>query len=61
MRYILVMALIVTAVCGCTKQAWYEGAKTGHANDCNRLDGEAREKCLKNIDMSYDEYEKLRK
>ena len=65
MKLLIKIALFVTlgmaVFGGCTKQAWYEGMKAGHASDCNRLEGEAREKCLKNSDMSYDQYENSRK
>lgn len=61
MKYVVVMAIMMAVLSGCTKQAWYEGMRTGHANECGRLEGEAREKCLKNNDMSYEKYEELRK
>ena len=55
------MLLIVLAVFGCTKQAWYEGAKQGAENECRHQAPSEIDKCLANLNKkTYQDYENAR-
>jgi hypothetical protein len=60
-RLILLLTAILILVSGCSKRAWYDGFQSGHNYDCGKLEGEARDKCVEQGKMSYDQYEKLQK
>jgi hypothetical protein len=61
-RAIPVLALALASVlCGCTTQAWYEGAKLGAQNECRKQPPGAAEECLAHLNnKSYEQYEKER-
>ncbi len=53
--------LMAVSVQACTQQAWYEGVKQSHRNECNKEPPSAREECLKaTTSDSYDEYQRKR-
>ena len=55
------LAIIMPAVLGCTKQAWYEGVKQGAENECRIQPPSAMESCLERLNKrSYEQYEKER-
>lgn len=58
---ILLLAALLLLTAGCSKRAWYDGLQTGHNYDCGQLEGEAKEKCLQQGNMSYDQYKELQK
>ncbi|MCD8554643.1 hypothetical protein [Seleniivibrio sp.] len=57
--FLIITLSILTA--GCSKRAWYDGLQTGHNYECGKLEGEAKEKCLKQSNMSYDQYNEIKK
>ncbi|WP_303850016.1 hypothetical protein [Seleniivibrio woodruffii] len=57
----ILLAALLLLTAGCSKRAWYDGMQTGHNYDCGKLEGEAREKCLRQGNMSYDQYKELQK
>ena len=66
MRYdmktaLLMLLTVLLFTAGCSKRAWYDGLQTGHSYDCGKLEGEAKEKCLKQSGMSYDQYNEIKK
>ena len=61
MKRLIFIVMVLALLGGCTKRAWYEGFQAGQRHQCNRLEGESREKCLQNTDMSYEEYKKTMK
>lgn len=61
MKKVIILLMLLTLLGGCTKRAWYDGFQAGQKHQCGKLEGESREKCLQNADMSYEEYKKNRK
>ena len=55
------LAVLFAITMGCTRQAWYEGAKMGAENNCRRQPASEAERCLENLNKkTYEEYEKER-
>lgn len=53
--------LIILAVSGCTKQAWYAGAKQGAENECRQQAPSEMDRCLERLNKkTYEDYEKAR-
>lgn len=61
-RLALVLLLAtVSAVAGCSRRAWYEGVRMSGAGECRNLTGTQREECLRDAEMSYEEYTRKRR
>jgi hypothetical protein len=61
MFFKLSLVIVVAALLGCTKQAWYEGVKQGAENECRIQPQSAMESCLERLNKrSYEDYEKAR-
>jgi len=61
MKAVVLLLAALLLITGCSKRAWYDGLQTGHNYDCGKLDGEAKEKCLQQGNMSYDQYKGMQK
>ena len=58
---VVTLCLMALVMFGCTRQAWYEGAKHGAENECRNLPPSEMDRCLERLNKkSYEEYEKER-
>jgi hypothetical protein len=61
MFFKLSLVIVIAALLGCTKQAWYEGVKQGAENECRYQPQSAMESCLERLNKrSYQDYEQER-
>jgi len=52
-----IAAAILSVASGCTWQQAYSAGQTWQRNACNKLvEQTARERCLSNVNMSYEDY-----
>lgn len=54
--------LLSSALGACSTAAWYDGIQYSQRQECERMQGTAREECLERIsNSSYEDYERQRK
>ena len=57
----MLLAVTILALSGCSTKAWYEGMRTGAANQCRALPPGETERCLAGLNpMSYETYTQRR-
>lgn len=61
MKYLFGGLLILCCLAGGGCKALYEGFKMSRNEDCYRLTYPEQEECLRQVDISYEEYEKERR
>lgn len=59
---LLTLSLFAVLLCssGCSNQQIYTGIQKNRQQMCERLEGTAREECLKQYDTEYNDYQKER-
>jgi hypothetical protein len=58
---ITVLFVMTIGIFGCTRQAWYEGAKQGAENECRSQPPSEMDRCLERLNKkTYEDYEKER-
>lgn len=62
MKKPLILALLVLVLLpGCSRRAWYEGARQSAENECRQLPPGGYEDCMRRVNRrSYEDYEKER-
>jgi hypothetical protein len=59
MRQLALLAAVLSGLAACTSEQLYGNAAGWRENECMKiLDTPRRERCLKEADRSYDEYQK---
>ena len=55
--WLLLPALLISILGGCTRQAWFQGFVEGQVYQCNKLPGPERVDCLDSINRDYQRYQ----
>lgn len=53
--------LVLLMLTGCSNRQVYEAIRANRMQQCQALQGAARERCMKPYDKSYDEYQRERR
>ena len=56
----IVIAIFISLASGCNNQATYEAVQQGQRNECAKLPQGRYEDCIREIGVSYGEYERER-
>lgn len=56
----ILMLLVILSMAGCSNRAIYENIQLNNRNECAKLPPPEYEKCMEDVNKSYDEYEKER-
>jgi len=57
---VVIYLFVIIVFSGCSKQAWYEGMKMQQQNQCGQMQGVEKEKCLRGVEKSYEQYKEER-
>ena len=57
---IIGIALLISLLYGCSNQATYEAVQQSQKNECGKLPQGQYEDCMREVDTSYDDYERER-
>ena len=54
---LIVVLIVVGSLAACSERGAYEVLRNNQIEQCQRLQDRAREDCLKQLDLSYEEYQ----